>query len=53
MQPDQVAIERGLKMAAANTWDAIVVELEQHVVEALEKADSALPGRVSAAASAA
>lgn len=35
MQPDQVAIERGLKMADNNTWDAIVVKLEKHIEEAI------------------
>lgn len=35
MQPDQVAIERGLKMAENNTWDAIVAKLEKHIDEAI------------------
>jgi len=34
-RPDQVAIERGLKMADNNTWDAIVAKLEKHIDEAL------------------
>ncbi|PQV63626.1 Glycosyltransferase involved in cell wall bisynthesis [Abditibacterium utsteinense] len=34
-QTDQIAVERGLKMAADNTWDAIVAKLEKHVEEAL------------------
>ncbi len=33
--PDSAAIERGLKMAAENTWDSIVEKLENHVNEAL------------------
>ncbi len=36
-QPDQVATERGLKMAADNTWDAIVAKLEKHIDEALAR----------------
>ncbi len=36
-QPDQVTIERGLKMAEANTWDAIVAKLEKHINDALER----------------
>ncbi len=33
--PDQDAIERGLRLAGANTWDAIVAGLEGHLNEAL------------------
>lgn len=36
-QADQIAVERGLKMAADNTWDAIVAKLERHVEEALAR----------------
>lgn len=39
-QPDQVAIERGLKMAEANTWDAIVAKLEKHISDALNRKTS-------------
>jgi glycosyltransferase involved in cell wall biosynthesis len=35
-QPDEVAVERGLKMADANTWDAIVAKLEKHIKDALD-----------------
>jgi glycosyltransferase involved in cell wall biosynthesis len=41
-QPDQVAIERGLKMADANTWDAIVAKLEAHIDKAINKKSLAL-----------
>lgn len=33
--PDLEAIERGLQMAAANSWDSIVARLEGHLEEAL------------------
>jgi glycosyltransferase involved in cell wall biosynthesis len=33
---DRIAIERGLKMAAENTWDAIVAKLEKHIDDALK-----------------
>lgn len=36
-QIDQVAVERGLKMAADNTWDAVVSKLEKHVEEVLAR----------------
>ena len=36
-QPDEVAIERGLKMADANTWDAIVSKLEAHIDKAISQ----------------
>lgn len=32
---DQIAVERGLKMANANTWDAIVAKLEGHINDVL------------------
>ncbi len=34
-RPDPGAVERGLRMAAANSWDGIVARLEQHVQEAI------------------
>jgi len=39
-KPDEKAIERGLKMAADNTWECIVEKLEQHVHDALAKKSS-------------
>ncbi|MBC8095908.1 MAG: glycosyltransferase, partial [Akkermansiaceae bacterium] len=36
-QPDQAAVERGLQMAAENTWESIVAKLEDHVAAALLK----------------
>ena len=33
--PDRAAVDRGLEMAQANTWDSIVEKLEQHLVHAL------------------
>lgn len=55
-EPDQVAVERGVKMAKDNTWDAIVAKLEGHISDALaEKAERAAEknGTVSLAAAAA
>jgi glycosyltransferase involved in cell wall biosynthesis len=37
-KPDRTAIQRGMKLARANSWDSIVSRLEQHVAEALESA---------------
>jgi glycosyltransferase involved in cell wall biosynthesis len=34
-QIDKIAVERGLKMANENTWDAIVAKLEKHIEEAI------------------
>ncbi|HEU4631507.1 MAG TPA: hypothetical protein VFS08_17265, partial [Gemmatimonadaceae bacterium] len=34
-QPDQKAIERGLKMASENSWESIVNKLEQHIRDVL------------------
>lgn len=34
-KPDEKAIERGLKMAADNTWECIVEKLEGHIGDAL------------------
>ena len=39
-QPDPGRIERGLKMAAENSWEQIVGELENHVVAALNRKES-------------
>ncbi|HEX8463965.1 MAG TPA: glycosyltransferase [Abditibacterium sp.] len=36
-QVDKLAVERGLKMAQENTWDAIVAKLEKHVEDAIAK----------------
>jgi glycosyltransferase involved in cell wall biosynthesis len=36
-QPDAEAIARGLKMAQQNSWDSIVAQLEEHMVEALQR----------------
>ena len=36
--PDREAIERGLSLARENSWDSIVAQLEQHVMEALHPA---------------
>ncbi len=35
MAPSQTRIARGLRLAAANTWDVIVSRLEQHIAQAL------------------
>ena len=32
-QADQVAVERGIKMASENTWDAIVSKMEGHIAD--------------------
>ncbi len=32
-QVDQVAVERGIKMASENTWDAIVGKMEGHIAD--------------------
>jgi len=34
-QPDQKAIERGLKMASANSWESIVNQLDAHIRDVL------------------
>ena len=36
-QPDQVAVQRGLKMAQENTWEAIVAKLEGHIDKAVHQ----------------
>jgi len=38
--PDTAAIERGIQMAAENTWESIVDKLEHHIAEALAKKSS-------------
>jgi glycosyltransferase involved in cell wall biosynthesis len=40
-KPDLSAIERGRRMAAENTWESIVAQLERHVEEALLKKSTA------------
>lgn len=37
LQPDDAAIERGIRMAEENQWDAIVQKLEKHIEEALQR----------------
>jgi glycosyltransferase involved in cell wall biosynthesis len=39
-QPDQKAIERGLKMASENSWESIVNKLEQHIRDVLVRNNS-------------
>ena len=41
-QPDQVAVERGLKMAQENTWEAIVAKLEKHLDDAIAQRERAV-----------
>jgi len=36
-QVDQVAVERGVKMASENTWDAIVGKMEGHIADVFER----------------
>ncbi|MDB6068128.1 MAG: glycosyltransferase [Pedosphaera sp.] len=36
-EPDHAAIERGLKMAADNTWDGIVEKMEKHISDVLAR----------------
>lgn len=58
-QIDKMAVERGLKMANENTWDAIVAKLEKHIEEAIarktakQKALNVSPSVTQIAASAA
>ncbi|RYX85721.1 glycosyltransferase family 1 protein [bacterium] len=35
-QTDQMAVERGVKMASENTWDAIVAKMEGHIEDVFE-----------------
>lgn len=46
-QADKLAVERGLKMASENTWDAIVAKLEKHVDEAITRKTSLTPSGVA------
>lgn len=41
-QSDEVAVERGLKMANENTWEAIVAKLEGHIDKALNDRSQAV-----------
>ena len=41
-QPDEMAVERGLKMAHENTWEAIVTKLEGHIEKALHQRENAV-----------
>ena len=36
-QIDRVAVERGVKMASENTWDAIVAKMEGHIADVFEQ----------------
>lgn len=36
-QVDQVAVERGVKMASENTWDAIVAKMDGHITDVFAK----------------
>jgi glycosyltransferase involved in cell wall biosynthesis len=40
-QADQGAIEHGFEMAAANSWESVVAQLEGHIEEALVKKQTA------------
>ena len=40
--PDQMAVQRGLKMAQENTWEAIVAKLENHIEKALRQRENAV-----------
>lgn len=42
-QADQVAVERGIKMASENTWDAIVAKMEANIAEVFAKRAEAQP----------
>ena len=42
VQPDKMAVERGLKMANDNTWEAIVAKLESHIDKALNDRSQSL-----------
>ena len=43
-RPDRDAIERGIQMAQANTWESIVQKLENHMTDAISKKSVAAPG---------
>lgn len=40
--PDEVAVQRGLKMANENTWEAIVAKLENHIDKAIRDRSQAV-----------
>jgi glycosyltransferase involved in cell wall biosynthesis len=42
-KPSRARIERGLELAAQNTWEAIVAKMEQHIAKALEKTSQSSP----------
>ena len=44
--PSRSRIARGLKLAAQNTWEAIVGKMERHVAEALTARAENIPGEV-------
>ena len=44
-QPDEAAVQRGLKMAEENTWDAIVEQLEKHLQDAIRRQSQNHNGR--------
>lgn len=44
--PSRSRIARGLKLAAENTWEAIVAKMENHVAEALTARAENIPGEV-------
>ena len=35
--PDGKAMEKGLEMAQANSWESIVQKIEQHIAEAIAR----------------
>ncbi|HMC29100.1 MAG TPA: glycosyltransferase [Verrucomicrobiae bacterium] len=43
-RPDRDAIERGIQMAEANTWESIVQKLDIHMAEAISKKSVTAPG---------
>lgn len=49
-QPDEVAIERGLRMAENNTWEAIVSKLEKHIDDVLARQSAAQAARLGRSA---
>jgi hypothetical protein len=44
--PSRSRIERGLKLAAGNTWEAIVGQMERHVAEALISKTENIPAEI-------
>lgn len=48
-RPEPALIERGLKMAAGNTWESIVAKMEGHIEEALASKRARSPGRKNVA----